>query len=139
MRDLTSLSRTVRVTVDLSPTDHRHLGWLADVVGSPSKAQVVREALHLFGMVATELAAGGEVRVTRRDGTESLLVPVGLLGSLVDRRKVAPTEVQEAPSDRSLSETEAAPRAWRPEQIPRSIWLGVGAGSFMELHRWSPK
>lgn len=61
--------KKIRITIDLTPDLFERLEKLAELTGAASKADVVRDAIHLYGFLAKNQVEGVAFG-TRRRGDE---------------------------------------------------------------------
>ena len=59
-----------RVTVDMSPEFYERFEELEELVGSASKAELIRQALQAYDYLARRQGAGWRFRVVSEDGDE---------------------------------------------------------------------
>jgi len=71
-------NRKVRITVDLSPALYARLERLTELLGTETKATVIRDALRLLEYVAEETADGRRFFREAPNGDKEALVFLGI-------------------------------------------------------------
>lgn len=71
-------SDRVRLTLDLTKEQDNRLIQLTRLIGKPSKANIVREALEIYEYIANSIKNGASIQI-EKDGKMEKLVILGLI------------------------------------------------------------
>ena len=70
----TPKAKKVRLTVDLQPRFYQRLNQLEELVEANSKADMIRDSLRIYDVIARKVLAGNRICAVDDDGNQQELV-----------------------------------------------------------------